>query len=254
MIAVYKLRPFPKLTRATLIAGLPGIGSVGKLAVDFVASELKAKKLCELQSWSFPHSIFINEAGLAELPTVTLSYTTKPRVLLFLTGDIQPVEKEPSYEFATKVLELGAELGLAEIITLGGIGLPSPPEQPGVFCTANNAKTLAHWKSESVSTKLHGIVGPIVGAAGLLVGLAARRRIPAACLLVETGGHPLYVGVPGAKALLGVLNSQLRLGLDLAKFEASMAKLEAEMVRKAEELSKVMTKKAKPGKGPTYIG
>ena len=37
----------PKLRDAILIEGLPGIGNVGKLAVDFLIEELKAKKISQ---------------------------------------------------------------------------------------------------------------------------------------------------------------------------------------------------------------
>ena len=54
----------PKLRKPVLIEGLPGIGNVGKLAVDFVIEELKAERAYEFFSYSFPHSVFVNEDNL----------------------------------------------------------------------------------------------------------------------------------------------------------------------------------------------
>ena len=38
-------KTIPKLNNPLFIEGLPGIGNVGKIAVDFLVEELKAKKL-----------------------------------------------------------------------------------------------------------------------------------------------------------------------------------------------------------------
>ena len=37
----------PKLNNPIFVEGLPGIGNVGKVAVDFLIDELKAKSDCE---------------------------------------------------------------------------------------------------------------------------------------------------------------------------------------------------------------
>ena len=64
----------PKLNNPLLIEGLPGIGNVGKVAVDFLIDELKAKKLYDITSYTFPHSVFVNEDNLVELPIVEIFY------------------------------------------------------------------------------------------------------------------------------------------------------------------------------------
>ena len=62
------------LKNPILIVGLPGIGNVGKVSVDFMIDELKAKKVYELFSYSFPHSVFVNEDNLVELPSIKFSW------------------------------------------------------------------------------------------------------------------------------------------------------------------------------------
>ena len=44
----------PKLNKPIFIEGLPGIGNVGKLAVDFLIDELKAKNCLRLH-----HTLFL---------------------------------------------------------------------------------------------------------------------------------------------------------------------------------------------------
>jgi proteasome assembly chaperone (PAC2) family protein len=111
----------PKLRDSILIEGLPGIGNVGKLAVDFLIEELKAKKIYEFFSYSMPHSVFVNEDNLVDLPKIELYLATvKGQPILLLSGDTQPIDEVSSYVFTEKVLNIANELGTKEIITIGG--------------------------------------------------------------------------------------------------------------------------------------
>src|SRR3989344_7209715 len=88
-----------KQKNAILIEGLPGMGNIGKIAVDFLIDSLKAEKICEIYSSSFPHSVFINEDNLVELPKIEIFYKKqKKRDILFLGGDIQPMDEESCYQ------------------------------------------------------------------------------------------------------------------------------------------------------------
>src|SRR3989338_5226179 len=132
----------PELKNPILLEGLPGIGNVGKIAIDFVIEELKAKKIYSLFSYTFPHSVFVNDNDLVELPSIELYYKKGKQDLLILTGDVQPVDEVSSYEFCEKVIELAKNLGSKEIITTGGIGLSSVPEKVRVFVTGNSKQII----------------------------------------------------------------------------------------------------------------
>ena len=67
-------KTLPKLKNPLFIEGLPGIGNVGKIAVDFLIEELKAKKLYSFFSYKFPHSVFVNEKNLVEMPKIEIYY------------------------------------------------------------------------------------------------------------------------------------------------------------------------------------
>ena len=57
----------PKLNDPLLIEGLPGIGNVGKLAVEHLIDSINATKFAELYSKDFPPQVFINPDGTIEL-------------------------------------------------------------------------------------------------------------------------------------------------------------------------------------------
>ena len=105
----------PQLKNPILIAGLPGIGNVGKVTVDFLIEELKAKPLYDFFSYSLPNSVFVNDKNIVELPKIELYYAKgagKKQDLLFLAGDVQPIDEVSCYEFCAMVLDLLAEFGV----------------------------------------------------------------------------------------------------------------------------------------------
>ncbi|HLD06923.1 MAG TPA: PAC2 family protein [Candidatus Nanoarchaeia archaeon] len=235
-----------KLNRPVLIEGLPGIGNVGKIVVDFIIEELKAEKVCEFFSYTFPHAVFVNEENMVELPSIEMyckRFNDKRNDLLLLAGDVQPVDEQSSYEFSEKVLDIAQEHQCSRIVTLGGIGLPAIPKVPRIYCTGNSKKLIGEFKRAGVNTSLYGVVGPIVGVSGLLLGLGKRRKLPAVGLLAETYHHPTYLGVKGAKELLKILDKSLHLRINIKELEREIMRIEEEMIKKSKEFEQV-TKQA----------
>jgi uncharacterized protein len=255
------IKKMPLLNNPVLIEGLPGIGNVGKVAVDFMIDELKAEKMLELTSFSLPHSVFVDENNLVELPVIEVFYKKfngkDKRDVIFLSGDIQPVDEVSSYEFAHTILDLLKQLKGTELITIGGIGLPNVPEKPKVYCTGNSSSYVKSFKKGTkINDKLYGIVGPIVGVTGLLVGLASEKEMKGLCLLAETYGHPLYLGMKGSQEILAVLNKKFGFNLDLKALHKEIKDVEQELLKRTEQLQAVSSKgkKGPVGQEASYIG
>ncbi len=242
----------PKLNRPLLIEGLPGIGNVGKIAVDFLIEEFKAKKLYTFFSHKFPHSVFVNENNLVEVPKLELYYkqfrNSNKKDLLLLTGDIQPIDEESCYSFCEEIIKIAKQHQCTEIITTGGIGLQNIPEAPKVYCTGNDEQLFKQYvnkKELQIEKNIFGVVGPIIGVSGVLLGLGKKRGIKGVALLAETFGHPMYLGVKGAKELLRVLESKFNYGIDLKKMSKEIIQVEKELLKKTKEwLSEHVTSQA----------
>ena len=251
----------PKLNKPLLIAGLPGIGNVGKVAVDFIIEELKAEKLYEFFSYHLPHSVFVTEENLVDLPAINMYFKkgsgSRPD-LVFIAGDVQPVNEESCYSFADTVLDYFGKLGGVQVITIGGIGLPVVPKKPKVYCTGTTEKIIASYTSVSVEPSLYGVVGPIIGVTGVLLGLSKRRGIPAVSLLAETLGHPMYLGIRGAREVVSVLNDKLALGINIKELDAEIKEMESEAADRTmpADLPKALRGIGKPrsGEDVSYIG
>ena len=256
------VKKMPKLKKPILIEGLPGIGNVGKVAVDFIIDELKAKKLYDIFSYTFPHSVFVNEKNLVSLPQISIYYKqfkNKRNDLLLLAGDIQPTDEVASYEFTDKILDIFEKFNGKEIITLGGIGLATAPKKPKIYCTGNSKEIIKKYKNGTkINDKLYGVVGPIIGVSGLLLGMAERRNIKAISFLAETLGHPLYLGIKGSREIIKILNKRLDLRVDIKKLEKEIDEAESEMIKITKGLSDVSKnsklKKIKDQFDLSYIG
>lgn len=218
-----------KFNKPVLIEGLPGLGNVGKIVVDVLVEELAASKVMDIFSYSLPNSVFVNEDNLVELPKIELYHVNlNDQDFLFLTGDVQPTDEISSYEFSEKILDEVQKHGCSEIVTLGGIGINEAPANPKVFCTGNESKFIKEFAKYKVNTKLYGIVGPIIGVSGLLLGLSKKRNIKAASLLAETFGHPMYIGLRGAKEILRVLNKKYGFKVPLKVLDQEIKKFDDE--------------------------
>ncbi len=246
----------PKLNNPTLIEGLPGIGNVGKVVVDFLIDELGAKKIGEFVGGRLPGSVFVTEDNLLKLPSIELWHKKGKKDFLLLSGDAQPNDDESSYELCEAVLNVARSFGCKEIVTLGGIALRHEPKEPNVYVTGNDPKTTQSFaKDTKARTQMYGAVGPVIGVSGLLSCLAKRRNIEAVTLLAETYGHPNHLGLRGAQEILKVLKKRFCFAIDIDMMEKEISSIESEINRQeitANHKARIM--RLKRGHDINYIG
>lgn len=246
----------PELEDAILIEGLPGIGNVAKIAVDFIIDRLDAEKYGTIYSDCFPKSVFIEDDSLVSLPKVEIYYKKRggARDLVFLIGDVQPQKTEDSYALIFKILEIAKELGVKENITLGGIGKRKPTPNK-VHGAASSERMINKFKEHKILFDGNdGIINLIVGAAGLLIGLGKREGIDGISLLSETSAKPRHNGVESSRALLNVLKEYLDLEFSLDELEDQIDnKIEKKTGKRKKDLKK-MLKKYSEKKDLSYIG
>jgi uncharacterized protein len=240
----------PKLKNPIFIEGLPGIGNVGKIAVDFLIENVKAKKIIDISSDHFPHSVFINEENLVDVPVLSIYHKKiNKQDFLFLAGDVQPIDEPSCYGFCKTILDLVESFGGNEIITLGGIGLQKIPKKPKIYITGTDKKYVKTFPY--TDNKIYGVVGPIIGVTGVLLGGAQKKDWIAAALLVQTFAHPVFLDIKGAKEILKVLNKKFNMKLDLAKLSEEIDEIEKEIIAKTKNLTSVSPPTPTE---PTYFG
>jgi len=224
-----------KLKNPVLIEGLPGQGMVGKIAVDYLIKHLQAQKMAELYSPHYAYYVLVNKSGAVRLLRSEF-YCWKNQKggsdLILLTGDTQPQTIEGQYEVADTILEFAEQNNTQLILTVGGYRT-EPKEEPQVYISATNLELLK--KASEIGIKTSPPGSPIVGTAGLLVGLAKLKNMDAACLLAETPG---YLPDPkAAKSVVKVISLILEFDIDLSDLDSEIAKSEQieERMRKIEK-------------------
>ncbi|RLI22840.1 proteasome assembly chaperone family protein [Candidatus Bathyarchaeota archaeon] len=212
-----------QLENPVLIEGLPGLGMVGRIAVRYLIKKLKAKPFAHLYSPHFPYYVIVNKRGNVRLLRGTFYYWRNPenRDLIFFTGDSQAQTIEGQYEIATKITDYAKRKGVNLIVTLGGYR-KEVEGTPRVYVASTSEKLLEKaLKSECIRSPSGN---PIVGIAGILLGIARFKGIKALCLLGETRGY-----MPDPKAAKSVLNALckiLELKVDLSGLDAEIERAE----------------------------
>jgi uncharacterized protein (TIGR00162 family) len=226
------------LKNPIMIEGLPGLGLVGKIAVRYLIKKLKAEKFAHLYSPHFPYFVLVSRKGSVRLLRGTFYYWKnnegKSDLILF-TGDSQAQTIEGQYEISNKLLDFAQKYSVKLIITIGGYRVETK-DKPKVIAAASTKKLLECAFQANAITSPMG--SPIVGTAGLILGLAPFRKIDALCLLGETRG---YIPDPkAAKSVLEVLQRILNVQIDLSGLDEEIAKSESMVAR----LQKIEEKRA----------
>lgn len=237
-----------------LIEGLPGLGLVGKIALRYLIKQLKPKKIAYLYSPHFPYFVLVNKKGNVRLLRGSFYYYQNPKgndIMLF-TGDSQSQTIEGQYEIADCMLDFSEKYGVKTIATIGGYRM-EPEEKPKVYIAATD-QTVLH-KAMDAGAKLSTSGSPIVGTAGLILGLSKFKKMEALCLLGETRG---YLPDPqAAKSVLEVLKGTFNFDLDLKGMDEEISKAET-MVSKLQQIEakralEAEENKKQEGKKTTYI-
>jgi len=239
------------LKKPILIEGLPGIGNVARISVDFLINKLKAKKILELYSFHFPNAVFLGENHKVEMPRIEFyHYKHKTRDIVFLIGDIQPADEYASYSFSEQIIEVAHSLKVSEIITLGGINSREETEKPKVYGAFTDESFIKPLKKIGVSFERKGSI-ILIGAAGLMLGLGELKKIKGFALLAETTIEQNRLGLNAAKAILLVLVKYL--GLKISEKEINSDLKEFKI--KPKIMKKIAGKPQLKPTGPiNYIG
>lgn len=247
----------PKLKNAVLFTGLPGVGLVGKIAVDYLLKEFNAEKIAEIYSDSFPPSAHTVEGIIELISDALYLYEFNGRHFLFLAGPVQPslnlafgTGKE-HYEFASKIVEVCEKLKVKEIYTLAGINVGDKrmEEEPEIIAAVTDNKLVKEWKGVKVNKK----GGLISGAAGLIPGLAREKGIKGACLMGETNARLIYGDHGAAKKLIELLVKKYGFKVDMKGIKKEAKHIEEAFSQLSKQLEERREDEHPPKTGLSYV-
>ena len=218
-----------ELKNPIMIEGLPGLGLVGKIAARYLIRQLKAEKFAYLYSPHFPYFVLVSKKGSVRLLRGTFYFWKNEKGendLIIFTGDSQAQTIEGQYEISNKILDFAQRYNVKLVITIGGYRVEAK-DKPKVIAAATSQSLLN--RALQADALISPMGSPIVGTAGLILGLAPFRKIDAICLLGETRG---YLPDPkAAKSVLEVLLKILNINIELSGLDEEIAKAESMVAR-----------------------
>jgi len=224
-----------------LIEGLPGLGLVGKIVIRYLVKMSKAEKLAYIYSPHFPYFVLVSKKGSVRLLRGTFYFWKNKNGtndFILFTGDSQAQTIEGQYEISNSILNFANKHDVKTIITLGGYRMEAT-DKPRVIAAATNHELLNKALQAGAVTSPTG--SPIVGTAGLILGLSHLKKIEALCLLGETRG---YLPDPrSAKSVLEVLQSLLGFHVNFTALEEEISRAD-KMVTRLQKIEEKRTLEA----------
>jgi hypothetical protein len=229
------IRKEPELKNPDMIVGWPGIGNIGKIAVEALCQAVKAEEFGEIEPWDYfyPNKIVIRGSVLTEMsfPSNKFYYKKLPsRDLLFFIGEEQPAtservyaEGEQAFEMSNMVLDVAEKYKCRRVYTAGAaVALTHHNLRPRVWAVANREKLLREFRNYHNTMMMsevegRGRRGHITGLNGLLIGVAKKRGIDGVCLMGEIPDYLSRVPYPYPKASKAIIETFAEiLGINLA--------------------------------------
>jgi len=203
----------PVLENPIFVQGLPGFGNVGKIAAYLLIKFCGAKPFAELYSPSFPDYLSVNSKGTCRLPRYEFyAAPMEKNDFVIMTGDTQPSFDDvvAHYELCSEILDFVEKYDCNLIITIGGA--PMSEDKAQVYVAATSPRLAAEFmeKGAVIYSK-----GRILGATGLMLGLAKERGLEGLCLLGTTSGFSADRGAGFSvfKFLMKALGNEVKEGL-----------------------------------------
>ena len=203
----------PVLENPIFVQGLPSFGNVGKIAAYLLIKFCGAKPFAELYSPSFPDYLSVNSKGICRLPRYEFyAAPMEKNDFVIMTGDTQPSFDDvvAHYELCSEILDFVEKIDCGFIITIGGV--PMSEDKAQVYVAATSPRLAAEFmeKGAVIYSK-----GRILGATGLMLGLAKERGLEGLCLLGTTSGFSADRGAGFSvfKFLMKALGNEVKEGL-----------------------------------------
>ncbi|KON33141.1 MAG: hypothetical protein AC479_05505 [miscellaneous Crenarchaeota group-6 archaeon AD8-1] len=202
------------------IVGSPGLGSIGKLSIDYLVKETKAELTATLYSSHLPliyhtkpaylaHYSLPGSAGIKikqnEIDLPKVDFFTKEPKLILTSG--YHANFDGCYEIAEEVVKFLKNNRIKRIIITAGYG----SKEKKVCCAATSQKLIQEMKNKyNIETEYQG---PFYGFSGLVFGAAKLQQIEAISLFsgVEAKpGNPEFPNEESAKLLIDILKKMIK--------------------------------------------
>lgn len=213
-----------------MLAAWPGMGNVGIIAMDYLRNKLDAKVFAEIDMSTFfiPDSIIV-KSGIAQLPEIpgsVFSYCKNPNVIIFESN--AQVAGKDGITIIKTILNMADQFQVGRIYTAAAYAQPMSHKAPSkVMGACNNPALFPEFEKYHVEPMPDGY---IAGQNGLLLGIAATRRIDSCCFLGTIPSFASNLSYPKASLeIVKTFQMILQCKLDFEELESSIGVVDSQL-------------------------
>ncbi|MBT60754.1 MAG: hypothetical protein CMA63_04280 [Euryarchaeota archaeon] len=198
---------------ALMLFALPGVGNVGKVAVEGLKSAHQCTEIARLHHTALPPLAVLDEQGLLAPPHLSLSSiesVTGKRIII-LTGTSQPLEPEHQGGMAREVMQWLQGQNVETLFVLAG--LMDVPTRKETFVVASSASHRIDLQSMGIDVRRDEPKSGAIGLAALIASIGPLFNINSACAIATTVGSS--GDIFASQRLLEALDEWFELGIAL---------------------------------------
>ena len=205
-----------------MLVALPGVGNVGKTAIEAVRELHPTEELARLYPLGMPPIAALDERGLLTPPHLTLhaSTTTNGTVLLTLTGSAQPNEPSQQSQTARDIMHFFREHAVEDVLVLAG--MLDEASRKETFLVASDPDVRFELEHLGVDVRRDEPTGGAYGVAALLASMGPLFGLNTSCVISTSVGASKDVF--GAQRTLEHLNRWFELGMAVPEDRSSWLK------------------------------
>jgi len=217
-----------------VVEGFPGLGYIGRITVDYIVNKLQAVEFARLYTPYFPQHVLVDAYGEANLLKASFYHWSRPndgRSVILVSGDSQAQTVEGQYRLASTILGFTRKLGARMILCVGGYEA-YVDGRPKLYVAGTDPEIVE--RVASMGVEIGRVGSPIVGLAGVMLGIAKFYDMKGIAILVETPGY--YPDVVAAKEAVLFISKYIGVDIDVSDLEVYAAKL-SQTLRGFEEVA-----------------
>ena len=167
---------------------LPGVGNIGKAAIDALNSTNESIELARLHHTALPPLATLDQDGLLSPPHLSVKAIefNESEYLLTITGTSQPLEPNNQGHMAREILELLKQNNVTELIVLAG--MVDEAARKEIFIVPSSSSYRVDLESRGANVRRDEPSSGAIGMAALLSSLGPVYDINSACAIATTIG------------------------------------------------------------------
>ncbi len=175
-------------THELLLVAFPGIGNIGKVAIETIRKLDGTTEIARLHPTGLPPLASLDEDGLLAPPHLSLNQTINQDggSILTLVGSAQPNEPSQQSVMAAELMAFFKSQGVHDLLVLAG--MIDSPERKETFAVASSASHRIDLEQMGVDVRRDEPRSGAIGVTALLASMGPLYGMNSTCIITTTVG------------------------------------------------------------------